>query len=230
IIEQLKRKKQEQLDRVREQHVQQEAKQAQAASRKVMTVPAKKPQKYLELSLTQAEEDLLLQEILTAERMDLLNTQPCPGCHVRIEKNGGCTHMHCSRCDLHFTWNTSLQIMQPRGGVFRTKSTTDFLETDTIKQQLEHRPVLKVDESSAAAEEQEESKFVINNQTVVGAIMFNRMRKCPSKICKNINVKIGHDNWGECSAYSRQFCFLCGKQVNGQRHFEKNCQRYMPIQ
>ncbi|CAF0962342.1 unnamed protein product [Didymodactylos carnosus] len=188
IIEQLKRKKQEQLDRLREQHAQQEAKQAQAASRKVITVPAKKPQKYLELSLTQAEEDLSLQKILTAERMDLLNTQLCPGCHVRIEKNGGCSHMHCSRYELHFTWNTSLQLKQPKEGVFLTGS--DFLEIDTIKQQLDHRPLVKVDESSEKAEEeQEEPKFVLNNQTAVGAVMFNRMRKCPSRICKTLMLK-----------------------------------------
>ncbi len=33
-----------------------------------------------------------------------LNTQPCPNCNKRIEKNGGCSHMHCKQCDHHFTW------------------------------------------------------------------------------------------------------------------------------
>ncbi|KAJ8128515.1 hypothetical protein O1611_g5117 [Lasiodiplodia mahajangana] len=31
-------------------------------------------------------------------------TKPCPNCGVPIEKNGGCDHMHCKRCDHHFDW------------------------------------------------------------------------------------------------------------------------------
>ncbi len=31
-------------------------------------------------------------------------TLPCPGCHVPIEKDGGCNQMICSRCQLHFYW------------------------------------------------------------------------------------------------------------------------------
>ncbi|EAX92762.1 IBR domain containing protein [Trichomonas vaginalis G3] len=32
------------------------------------------------------------------------STKPCPVCGVRIEKNGGCIHMHCSNCDSDFCW------------------------------------------------------------------------------------------------------------------------------
>ena len=28
----------------------------------------------------------------------------CPNCHVFIEKNGGCNHMHCKYCDKDFNW------------------------------------------------------------------------------------------------------------------------------
>eukprot|EP00823_Brevimastigomonas_motovehiculus_P001753 TRINITY_DN1238_c0_g1_i1.p1 TRINITY_DN1238_c0_g1~~TRINITY_DN1238_c0_g1_i1.p1 ORF type:complete len:559 (+),score=173.09 TRINITY_DN1238_c0_g1_i1:23-1699(+) len=34
------------------------------------------------------------------------NTKPCPKCAVRIEKNGGCDHMHCSRCNYDFWYST----------------------------------------------------------------------------------------------------------------------------
>ncbi len=28
----------------------------------------------------------------------------CPKCFAAIEKNGGCNHMHCTRCNTHFDW------------------------------------------------------------------------------------------------------------------------------
>lgn len=31
-------------------------------------------------------------------------TQPCPNCGTGISKNGGCSHMHCTACNHHFTW------------------------------------------------------------------------------------------------------------------------------
>lgn len=31
----------------------------------------------------------------------------CPKCFAAIEKNGGCNHMHCSRCNTHFDWTTA---------------------------------------------------------------------------------------------------------------------------
>ena len=34
----------------------------------------------------------------------LTNTKECPKCHVVIEKNGGCNHMHCSQCNYDFCW------------------------------------------------------------------------------------------------------------------------------
>jgi hypothetical protein len=32
-------------------------------------------------------------------------TLKCPGCRVPIEKNGGCNHMQCKRCQLSFNWD-----------------------------------------------------------------------------------------------------------------------------
>jgi ariadne-1 len=32
------------------------------------------------------------------------NTRDCPKCKVPINKDGGCNHMHCKKCDAHFCW------------------------------------------------------------------------------------------------------------------------------
>ena len=33
-----------------------------------------------------------------------VNTKDCPKCHIAIEKNGGCNHMHCPKCNHEFCW------------------------------------------------------------------------------------------------------------------------------
>jgi len=61
--------------------------------------------KFEEISIDFTKEIDLFEEVMNAERMSSLGTQQCPQCHVMIEKNGGCSHMHCTQCDLHFTWS-----------------------------------------------------------------------------------------------------------------------------
>lgn len=39
-----------------------------------------------------------------SEKWILQNTKPCPKCMVRIEKNQGCNHMTCNRCNHEFCW------------------------------------------------------------------------------------------------------------------------------
>ena len=38
------------------------------------------------------------------------NIRQCPDCHVRIQKNNGCDHMHCRRCGRHFQWGEGLRL------------------------------------------------------------------------------------------------------------------------
>ena len=40
-----------------------------------------------------------------------LGLQPCPACSVPIEKDGGCHHMNCTNCGVHFCWDC-LQTME----------------------------------------------------------------------------------------------------------------------
>ena len=37
----------------------------------------------------------------------------CPKCQAPIEKNGGCNHMHCTRCGRHFDWTASQSAGDP---------------------------------------------------------------------------------------------------------------------
>ena len=32
------------------------------------------------------------------------HTKPCGGCGARIQRNGGCNHIVCTRCRRHFCW------------------------------------------------------------------------------------------------------------------------------
>jgi hypothetical protein len=96
-------------------------------------------QKYRQIVIDRSEEDGLLEEILTSARIESLNTQHCPNCHVRIEKNGGCSHMHCSRCDHHFTWE-SIQ----KSEVFNTNSLLNYssnnpIPIESIKEELNNQ-------------------------------------------------------------------------------------------
>jgi len=65
-------------------------------------------------------------EDLDAQAWIVSNTQACPKCAVRIEKNGGCNHMTCKKCRYEFCWVcmavwqghrscSGLKAAQPRG-------------------------------------------------------------------------------------------------------------------
>ena len=96
-------------------------------------------QQYREIVIDLSEEDTLLEEILNAERMEVLNTQPCPNCHVKIEKNGGCTHIHCSRCDYNFTWSAPEGHLVPKITSLLYHS-SDAMQVESIKTELNKKP------------------------------------------------------------------------------------------
>lgn len=35
---------------------------------------------------------------------DPKNRKLCPGCSVTLEKDGGCHHMTCAKCNIHMCW------------------------------------------------------------------------------------------------------------------------------
>ena len=45
-------------------------------------------------------------EILETIKEILENTKPCPKCQINIHRTHGCDHMHCTKCNTHFNYNT----------------------------------------------------------------------------------------------------------------------------
>jgi len=136
-----KQQKKEQEKEQLEEHRRRRREQENALAQLNKIQEEKKPavaevQKYRQIVIDRSEEDGLLEEILTSARIESLHTQHCPNCHVRIEKNGGCSHMHCSRCDHHFTWE-SIQ----KSEVFNTNSLLNYssnnpIPIESIKEEL----------------------------------------------------------------------------------------------
>lgn len=79
---------------------------------------------------------------------------------------------------------------------------------------------------SDLTEEKEDFKISIDNQSLIGSAIIRRIKICPRANCQKKNVKFDQDNWIICSECRKQYCFLCGRTVNGTKHFEKKCERY----
>jgi len=45
----------------------------------------------------------------------------CPGCNAAIEKDGGCSHMHCSSCGRNFNWQDAETVVPCNRVHFRDK-------------------------------------------------------------------------------------------------------------
>ena len=93
-------------------------------------------QEYRQLMLTLAEQDTFLQEIVTTQRIHLLNTQCCPKCRAVIEKNGGCSHMRCSRCGTSFNWQAPTTVSASANTPFLEKDGRDVLDWTSVKEKF----------------------------------------------------------------------------------------------
>jgi len=105
IIEQLRLQQEKERARIQKEREEALAKIAKVEKeKKTLAERNAVKETYRRIVISLSEQDALLEEVLNAERIETLNTQYCPKCHVRIEKNGGCSHMHCSQCNYDFTW------------------------------------------------------------------------------------------------------------------------------
>lgn len=69
-------------------------------------------------------------------------TKPCPSCSVPVLKDGGCDHMHCKKCNVHYFWSTGLIVeesqfhAEDRHGRFITLTEADEINFQSIDVQI----------------------------------------------------------------------------------------------
>ncbi|CAF1174523.1 unnamed protein product [Adineta steineri] len=237
IIQQLQLQKEKEYQRIQREKEEALVKLAQIEREKKSAIERKTvAQKYRQIVLKLSDEQVLLEEVLNAERIESLNTQYCPNCRVRIEKNGGCSHMHCSRCNHHFTWQTITKSESSNNTTLIHSFNQNGEQIESVKEELNKIANIvdtsKSDENKEIHSDQEEEdnqQISIDNRSVLGSAIVNRVKQCPYKQCKRYNAKIGEDNWIVCNGCMKQYCFICRRQIYGKQHFKKKCQRFTPI-
>ena len=65
---------------------------------------AKERQKMEDWRRENSQADVRFTELIQRESRQGI-TKPCPNCKQMITKNGGCDHMHCSKCRKQFLWS-----------------------------------------------------------------------------------------------------------------------------
>jgi hypothetical protein len=165
-----------------------------------------------ELGLVPDNEEILLLELLAAAKMES-TTRLCPNrlCQVPIEKNEGCDHMFCSRCQRAFNWSQA------------AIQTTD---ADVLNQHYDGdlqrvRQALERERHADATDDPTPLK-----PPVITELLLKRSKKCPNLTCGKLNMKHGTNNYLICLFCKRGYCFLCGHPVNSKlTHFTRGCKQ-----
>jgi len=136
-FEQLKLQKQEEFERIQRKKeivltriIKAKEKEKTSSEQKVFT------QECRQIVIKLFEQDTLLEEVLTAERIDLFGTQRCPKCHIYIQKDGGCSHMYCSRCHHQFTWEIQQRDRIKDFVPLLPKSNLNSMTLESVKEEL----------------------------------------------------------------------------------------------
>ena len=165
-----------------------------------------------ELGLVPDNEEVLLRELLAFARIEN-TTRLCPNrlCQVPIEKNDGCDHMHCVRCQQSFNWSqaetqtTDAQILNERYDG----------DLERVRQALERERHTDGTDDSAPLK-----------PPVITELLMKRAKKCPNTACGKVNMKHGTNNYLICQFCKRGYCFLCGCPVNSKlNHFIRACRQ-----
>ena len=167
------------------------------------------------LGLTFKDEEELLGEILASAKIES-TTRLCPNrnCQVPIEKNMGCDHMFCTRCQTSFNWSDAEgEAAVAQAFVQRYESDLGRLRKALDREQ---DPDLNAD-------------FDYSNQAsapMLSEYLLKRTKKCPYPNCEKFNVKYGTLNYLICHFCKRGYCFICRQAVlNERKHFGHGCVR-----
>ena len=141
----------------------------------------------------------LLLEIESIQTIEQCS-KPCPSCQVRIEKNGGCQHMHCRACSIHFCWSCGWygRMYCPHPCVQKTDIVAEA-NAESLAERIFH----------------DEDGNTIKNEAI------KRVQICPRPFCREVHVKIGTMNMILCGKCQKHFCFLCGEPVYGLFHYSQ---------
>ncbi|UJR08284.1 hypothetical protein I4U23_012556 [Adineta vaga] len=142
---------------------------------------------------------LEISNIQTIERC----SKPCPACTVRIEKNGGCQHMHCRACQVHFCWECG------------------WYGRAYVPHPCERKPEKAGAILTPELNEQVARVFYDSSGKAIETDIAKRVQLCPKKDCREAHVKIGTKNSLFCGKCETNFCFVCGEQIYGNFHFSE---------
>jgi hypothetical protein len=145
-----------------------------------------------------------IESIFTIEK----HSKPCPSCGVRIEKNGGCAHMNCRACLIHFCWTCGWF-----GKAYGAHPCKPLMEKSQVSLpfDIDQRVIPIFDD--------------VDNANIPKQLK-QRMQRCPEPSCRHIQMKIGTSNLLTCEKCQVKFCFLCSEIVYGEFHYSPyTCQR-----
>ena len=162
------------------------------------------------------DEEKLLKEFLAVARVET-STRLCPNphCQVPIEKNMGCDHMFCIRCQRSFNWSDA-------------KEQTTEMRILLEKYESDLGKVQEALENERSDENPDESNSL--KIPIISQLILKRTKKCPNIMCKKLNIKSGTGNYLICQYCKRGYCFSCGNSViSPARHFGHVCKRHSII-
>jgi E3 ubiquitin-protein ligase RNF14 len=135
-------------------------------------------------------------------------TKHCPNCDVAIEKNQGCDHMHCVRCNTHFQWSLAPYSIYSEGNRFRNMSQTvnapqaGNYNNNPVRSQASRpsrQPIVKLAKKPTPAKPKTKTKACSH--------------------CGRFQERPGNSNHILCKVCRNHFCFQCGVAVKGMTHF-----------